>query len=260
MSSGNLPLAKVPSDFIKNITKDSRVTGNVGYVYYKVTAPTYTTVAGNNRTPNNAWIVTEANGAVDFRFNTTTATNSAITFTSADNGTDFQYAGNGAYTATFYTTRTDNGNIYVAKTSTITVKNTQEEVKYLGLNPEYNGIFDSKGVGVTEGDYAAIIKQQLMFSFDEAFLGEFFDEVNGWENSTIKLQVELDTSDWNTTNNKVTLSADGTVLTVSRLTFKVKIYKMELVKDTNNNITGYNLTDSYDYISIVPVGARIRIK
>ena len=220
LSSGGYAIAKVPTSKLVDITAGNPTTTQLGEVYYKVSGPSKTMDAGKSEDNSGRWGATDVHGNVQLTFNNV-ATGGAL-----------QYAANGTYTVSFATTRTDGGKINTVKTISATVSNSQNQVKYLGLNPEFNGVTDKSVY-----DYQGIVEEQLMFSFDEIFLGEYFEGYDFWY---LDGRTNIDI-DWD--NSKITPYNDSVV--ISTLAFKVTV----------DNADGVACT----YTSVVSVGARIKL-
>ncbi len=318
LSTGNLEIANVPLDKIVNINAGAKklTTGDVGYVYYKVNAPSRVMVAGES-VANDAFENRNRAGVVDFYFNKTTAATaesqsdlyledangtkfvpqmntdkSALSwaeensfyivegastksvYSIANAGTDgnpwtrpldalevgttyyidgdreltckqdtipakpatFKYAAAGNYSVSFYTTRKDDTVFNNIATRTLTMKNTQSEVKYVGLNPEYNGVTETYDY-IDESNLVNVVREQLMFTYEDLFIGEYYDKFDGYG-----MNVTLSAN-----QPKVHYANDGKSVTVAALYFDVTL------DDGNDN------TD-YKYTSVVSVGARIKVK
>ena len=242
LSSGNLDISVVPEAMLVDITKEKPEENKVGYVYYKVSGPTKTTDAGKSVDNEKRWSATPVDGKINFKFNNVAETASGSAF-------EFQYAGTGTYSVSFSTTRTEGGNIYTVKTSSVTVSNSQNQVKYLGLNPDFEGVTELDIPAITKSldeytpeeyediyeDILDIIEEQLMFSYDEIFLGDYFGEyANSWDTVTFNLD-----------KSKITPSSDGKSIVISTLAI---------------DVTVDDGTGAYTYTSMVSVGARIKEK
>ena len=323
LSSAGLQIANVPSYLLQDAGAAKIKTGHVGYVYYKVNAPSKTVVAGKSvdndfysyGTSGNKVVFSFNDAVIDgkymFKLNGTeieakvdTTDNGASAevdplywvgkgnfyiqvgeemkaiytadggygganpgnvkdkegtnfyYTMYENGanvwypvefvkqeiisTEFNYAGSGSYTTTFYNTRKEGTSLQSLATRTISISNSQSEVKYLGLNPEYAGVTELE---ITRNNLEAIVEEQLRFSYEDLFIGDYYEN-NGYGMS-VKLRTEVPEDPTADPQPKVKFDSNGKSVNITDLYFDVTV-------DDGSG--------EYTYTSVVKVNARIKAK
>ena len=134
---------------------------------------------------------------------------------------DFKYAANGTYSVAFSTTRTEGGKLYATKTSSMNVSNSQSEVKYTGLNPDFNGVTELDIVAENDPTFnivmQEIIEEQLLFAYEEILFGDYYDVNSGWIKCA-DVQIDYDHA-----NTKISVNNDGKSVTISSLVFEITL-------------------------------------